>query len=142
MRWSAPSRFFVSDEVGLIDIAWVHGWLSTHAYWAMGRPLEVVANSVGNSLSLGLYSPDCRQVGFARFVTDRATFAYLCDVFVDPECQQRGLGSFLVETATSHPAVANLQIVLATAPGRTLYRRYGFAPLARPERWMERHGLP
>src|SRR5579862_4965356 len=107
---------------------WVVPWRSSPTPSATHSPL--------------VCTPDCRQVGFARFVTDRATFAYLCDVFVDPECQQRGLGSFLVETATSHPAVANLQIVLATAPGRTLYRRYGFAPLARPERWMERHGLP
>jgi GNAT superfamily N-acetyltransferase len=137
MRWNGPDGFWASDEADLVDVAWVHDWLSNNAYWALRRPFDVVARSIANSLVLGVYSPEARQVGFARFVTDRATFAWLCDVFVDSHRQHAGLGSFLVETAIAHPEVADMRIVLAAAPERTLYRRQGFVTLPKPERWME-----
>ncbi len=138
MRWSGPDGYWASDDRNLIRVSQVHAWLSREAYWAQGRPAEVVARSIEHSLVVGLYAADGEQVGFARFVTDYATFGWLCDVFVDTAHRGHGLGSFLARTAIEHPAVAGIQQVLATAPGRTLYSRHGYAPLASAERWMER----
>jgi GNAT superfamily N-acetyltransferase len=90
----------------------------------------------------GLYAADGTQAGFARHVTDRATFAWLCDVFVDSAHRGHGLGSFLVRVATEHPDVAGIRQVLSTAPERTLYGQFGFHRLVAPERWMERRGAP
>jgi GNAT superfamily N-acetyltransferase len=99
-----------------------------------------MARAVENSLVLGLYSAEGTQVGFARFVTDYATFAWLCDVFVDAAHRDRGLGAFLVDTAVGHPDVRGVRQILAAEPGRSLYARFGYRPLAHPERWMERPG--
>jgi GNAT superfamily N-acetyltransferase len=138
VRWEGPRGYWASDERGLVDVEWVHAWLSHEAYWARGRRLELVAKSIEHSLVVGLYSAEGTQVGFARFVTDYATFGWLCDVFVDSKHSGSGLGTFLVETAISHPALATARQVLAAVPGRTIYARQGFTPLVRPERWMER----
>jgi GNAT superfamily N-acetyltransferase len=94
--------------------------------------------AIEHSVVLGLYAPDGTQAGFARLVTDRATFAWLCDVFVDARLRGRGLGSFLVARAAGHPAVAGIRQVLMADPERSVYRRLGFTPLIQPERWMER----
>ena len=99
-----------------------------------------MARAVENSLVVGLYTADGEQAGFARFVTDYATFAWLCDVFIDSAHRGHGLGSFLVRTAVDHPAVRDLRQVLATAPERTIYRRHGYRSLASPDRWQERVG--
>ena len=109
MRWAGPDGYWASDEPGLIDVALVHGWMSREAYWAQGRSYEVMATAIENSLVVGLYSADGTQVGFARFVTDQATFAWLCDVFVDAARRDHGLGAFLVETAADHPAVRGVR---------------------------------
>ena len=138
MRWEGPDGYWASDDAALTDIGRVHKWLSEESYWAAGRPCEVMLRALENSLVVGLFTADGEQAGFSRFVTDYATFAWLCDVFVDPAHQGHGLGSFLVETAVGHPAVAAVPQVLATEPGRTLYTRHGYAALGRPERWMER----
>jgi GNAT superfamily N-acetyltransferase len=138
MRWSGPQGYWVSDDRSLVDLEQVHRWLSAESYWAEGRSFAVVVRSVRESLTLGLYGPDDRQVGVCRLVTDYATFAWLCDVFVDPAVRGEGLGTFLVGTATAHPAVRDLRLVLGTRDTHGLYRRFGFAPLAAPERWMER----
>ncbi len=97
-----------------------------------------MARAVENSLNVGLYTADGEQAGFARFVTDYATFAWLCDVFIDSAHRGHGLGSFLVRTAVGHPAVRDIRQVLATTPERTIYRRHGYASLDRPDRWQER----
>ncbi len=138
MRWAAADGYWVSDEPGLIDVALVHGWMSREAYWARGRSYEVMAAAIENSLVFGLYSAEGTQVGFARFVTDRTTFAWLCDVFIDAAHRDRGLGAFLVETAVDHPAVRGVRQLLAAKPGRSLYARLGYTPLRSPERWLER----
>ena len=140
MRWAGPGGYWASDERELIDVARVHAWLSQEAYWARGRRYDVVAASIEHSLVIGLYAADGSQAGFARYVTDYATFGWLCDVFVDSAHRAAGLGSFLVATATEHPAVRDLHQILATKPGRTLYARRDFKPLASPDRWMERRG--
>ena len=114
--------------------------MSLESYWAEGRPRNVMAQAIQNSLSVGLYSAEGKQVGYARFVTDYATYAWLCDVFVDSAVRGSRLGTFLVETAVSHPDVRGVRQVLMGEPGRSLYTRFGYRPLARPERWMERPG--
>jgi GNAT superfamily N-acetyltransferase len=112
--------------------------MSREAYWAQGRSYEVMAAAIENSLVFGLYSAEGTQVGFARFVTDQTTFAWLCDVFIDAAHRDRGLGAFLVETAVDHPAVRGVRQLLAAEPGRSLYTRLGYTPLRSPERWLER----
>ena len=140
MRWDGPDGYWVSDDPSLIDVDLVHDWISGESYWAKGRRREVMVRSIEHSLVLGLYTNDGKQVGFARFVTDRATFAWLCDVFVAAGRRGGGAGSFLVETAVGHPDVKGIRQLLMANPGRSLYRRHGFGDLLRPERWMERPG--
>ncbi|MGO8883129.1 MAG: GNAT family N-acetyltransferase [Streptosporangiaceae bacterium] len=138
MRWDGPDGYWASDDRSLIDGPKVHAWMSNESYWAAGRSEGVVARAVSNSLVVGLYSAAGEQAGFARVVTDYATFAWLCDVFVDAHHRGHGLGSFLAEMAVGHPAVREVRQVLMAEPGRSIYRRQGFGPLLKPERWMER----
>jgi GNAT superfamily N-acetyltransferase len=138
MRADGPDGYWVSDERALLDVGVVHEWLSQHAYWALGQAPEVTARAIEHSVPVGLYTADGAPAGFARLVTDQATFAWLCDVFVAPEHRGRGLGSFLAAQAAGHPAVEHVRQVLMAEPGRSLYRRLGFSDLNRPERWMER----
>jgi GNAT superfamily N-acetyltransferase len=140
MRWDGPDGYWVSDDRSLIDINAVHAWMSGESYWAAGRPFGVTVRSIENSLVLGLYAADGTQAGFARFVTDYATYAWLCDVFVATAHRGRGAGTFLVETAVGHPRVRDVRQTLMADPGRSIYRRQGFTALASPERWMERRG--
>jgi GNAT superfamily N-acetyltransferase len=141
MKWTGPDGYWASDDRALIDIGRVHAWISGESYWAEGRRGDVMARAIETSLVIGLYSADGTQVGVARLVTDYATFAWLCDVFVDTAHRGRGLGTFLVDSAVGHPDVRGLRQVLVAEPGRSLYARFGFRPLAKPERWMERPGL-
>jgi GNAT superfamily N-acetyltransferase len=141
MKWPGPDGYWASDDRELIDLEWVHNWISRESYWAEGRPRDVMARAIQNSLVIGLYAADGSQVGFARVVTDFATYAWLCDVFIDSAQRGHRLGTFLVETTVSHPDVRGLRQVLMGDPGRSLYERFGFRPLGKPERWMERPGL-
>jgi len=129
-------EYVISSDMSLIDLELVHSFL-TESYWAKGVSREIVQRSVENSICFGAYK-DGQQVGFARAVTDRATFAFLADVFVlEPE-QGKGVGKMLVEAALEHPELRELRRwLLATDDAHGLYERYGFAPLRRPERWME-----
>jgi len=114
--------FFVSDDQDLLDVERVHAWLSSESYWAAGRPLEVVRRSIEGSITLGCYSSESTQVGICRWVTDGATFGWLCDVFVDSGNRGRGLGVFLVESALAHPAVKGLRLLLlGTRDAQGLY---------------------
>jgi GNAT superfamily N-acetyltransferase len=140
MRVIGPNGYWTSDDPALLDIDRVHQWMSQEAYWAQGRSRDVTARAIEHSLSVGLYSPDGTQAGYARLVTDRATFAWLCDVFIDPAHRGQGLGSFLIAQAVGHPEVTDIRQVLMAEPGRTIYRRFGYGDLLRNERWMERPG--
>jgi GNAT superfamily N-acetyltransferase len=129
--------YLVSDDPGRLDLDVVHGYL-TRSYWAEGVPREVVARSIAHSLCFGLYPPAGTQVGFARAITDRATYAYLADVFVREELQGRGLGRFLMACVMEHPDLAGLRRwSLVTRDAHELYRPLGFTSLAAPERYME-----
>jgi len=128
--------FEISDARDKLDIGVIHGFL-TASYWSPGIPREIVERAIANSLSFGLYERGA-QIGFARVVTDRATFAYLADVFVLPPHRGQGLASWLVGTALTHPALQGLRrLLLVTRDQHKLYAQFGFEPLARPERFME-----
>lgn len=132
--------YLISTDRARLQLGMVHDYLCNRSYWARGRALETVHRSVANSLCFGVYQQDGRQVGFARVVTDFATFAWLCDLFVLEEHQGRGLGKALVRAVVEHPRLQGLKrLLLATRDAHELYRRYGgFTTLAAPERWMER----
>ncbi|HTF08075.1 MAG TPA: GNAT family N-acetyltransferase [Asanoa sp.] len=127
----------LSTDPDRIDVDRVYDWLSTDAYWAKGRPREIVERSFANSVLFGIYKAG-RQVAFARVVTDRATFGWLCDVYVDPAERGHGLGTWLAETARDALAeIGVLRIILATWDAHGVYAKAGFVPVGRPDRWME-----
>ena len=129
----------INTEHSRLDVAYVHRYLSEQCYWALGRSREIVEKSIANSLCFGVYAGD-RQIGFARVVTDYATFAWLCDVFIDDACRGQGLGKRLVIAVVAHPELQGLRnFILATRDAHELYRQYGgFASLSAPDRWMAR----
>ncbi len=139
MEWRRDDGYEISDDDARVDVDRVWRWLAEEAYWALERPREVVERSLAASLNLGLYAPGGEQAGFCRWVTDGATFAWLCDVFIDRLHRGAGVGTWLVEVAISHPTVAGLKRqLLATQDAHGLYAKLGFTPLVAPERWMER----
>ena len=137
MNWQ-KGEYTISTERERIDLAVVHRFISEESYWGKGRPLEVVRRSVENSYPFGIYRGG-EMVGFARVVTDYATFAWLADVFVLREHRGRGLSKWLMEVIMSRPELQGFRRwVLATKDAHGLYRQFGFIDLHRPERWMER----
>lgn len=120
------------------DLDAIHAFL-TGAYWSAGVPREVIAKAIAGSLCIGAFV-DGAQVGFARLVTDRATFAYLADVYVLPAFRGQGVSRRMLEELLGHPDVQGLRrMLLVTRDAHALYARFGFTPLAVPERFMERH---
>lgn len=129
--------FTISTDPSRIDLDVVHGFL-TASYWAQGIPRDVVRRSIEHSLCFGLYH-EGRQVGFARVITDRATFAYLGDVFVVDAWRGRGLARWLLEVIQGHPDLQGLRRwVLLTRDAHALYRQAGWTALVAPDRYMER----
>jgi GNAT superfamily N-acetyltransferase len=130
--------YLISTDQARLDVEAIHDYLSNSSYWALGRSLEAVRRSIEHSLAFGLYK-DERLIGFARVITDYATFAWLADVFVLEEFRGRGLGKWLVDVIITHPELQGFRRwVLATKDAHELYRPYGFNELNKPERWMER----
>lgn len=131
--------YTISTARDRVDRAYVHRYLSEASYWALGRSRELQDQAIDHSLCFGVYQGET-QVGFARVVTDYATFGWLCDVFVDEAHRGRDLGKWLVETVVTHPQLCAIRrLMLATLDAQELYRRYGdFEMLANPERWMAR----
>lgn len=131
--------YSISTETARLDWDVIHGYISGESYWGKGRSMERIRRSVENSLPFGIYKGD-RQVGFARVVTDYATFAWIADVFVLEEFRGQGLSKWLMEVMLSHPELQGFRRwVLATKDAHGLYRQFGFKELLKPERWMERH---
>jgi GNAT superfamily N-acetyltransferase len=135
LEWSAgPYR--ISTDPALLDLDLVHAFLHG-SYWARGIPRATVERSIAHSLPFGLYHGGA-QIGFARVVSDQATFAYLCDVFVLPAFRGQGLARWLCQTALAHPGLYGIRRwILATKDAHPLYAGIGFAPLASPARFME-----
>ncbi|HEX8143433.1 MAG TPA: GNAT family N-acetyltransferase [Pyrinomonadaceae bacterium] len=132
-------EYSISTDKARLDLQAIHDYLSNTSYWAKGRSAETIERSIENSLAFGIYRGR-ELVGFARVITDYATFAWLADVFVLDEARGKGLGKWLVEVILSHPELQGLRRwLLATKDAHELYRRFGFEELKRPERWMERH---
>jgi GNAT superfamily N-acetyltransferase len=128
----------IDTSPGRLEVNQVHRWLSTDAYWALGRPASVVADSLANSVCFGVYASTGEQVGFARAVTDHATFAWICDVYIDRSARSRGLGTWLAQAVTDELHAAGVhRIILATADAHSIYAKAGFTTLAEPNRWME-----
>jgi len=134
-------EYVISTDPSLLNLDAVHGFLQ-RSYWASERPLETIKRSVEGSLNFGLYQPkDRRQVGFARVVTDFATFAWLCDVFIDEAHRGQGLGVWLMETVVEHPELRCMRLwMLGTRDAHGLYEKIGFTPLGAPEKWMQKFG--
>jgi GNAT superfamily N-acetyltransferase len=131
-------QYLVSTDPSLLDIDRVQAFL-TASYWAEGVPRDIVARSIRHSIPFGLYDGQA-QIGFARAITDRATFAYLADVYVEEEYQGQGLGKLLMRAVMAHPDLQGLRRwMLGTRDAQGLYRRYGFTEMGMPDRWMERY---
>jgi GNAT superfamily N-acetyltransferase len=133
--------YTLSTDPARLDLDVIHGYLSVDSYWAQGRPLDVMQRAVEHSLCFGVYAGD-EQVGLARVVTDYATFAWLCDVFILEAHRGQGLGKWLIESVVAHPELQGLLCMLATRDAHGLYQRYGgFEPMQVLERWMLRPKL-
>jgi GNAT superfamily N-acetyltransferase len=135
-EWRSDAGYVISTDQARLDRQAIWRYLRT-AYWSPGIARERVERAIENSLTFGLFAPDGAQAGFARLVTDTTSFAWLADVFVLEEHRGRGLGVWLVQTAVTHPSVAELRIVLGTRDAHGLYERFGFRPVD-PQRVMER----
>lgn len=137
MEWK-QGEFKITDRQEELDIETIHDFLS-ESYWAKGIPKAVVEKSINNSLCFGLYH-DSIQIGFARAVTDYASFAYIADVFVLPDYRRRGLGKWLVSCVLEHPELQGLRrLMLATLDAHGLYEQHGFEALSNPSWFMEIH---
>ncbi|AWO00238.1 GNAT family N-acetyltransferase [Chitinophaga alhagiae] len=130
--------YLISSDPALLQLNVIHQYLSEDSYWAKNIPLDIVRRSVNNSLCFGVYHEGI-QVGFARVITDRATFGYLADVFILPAHRGQGLSKRLMETILSHPDLQDLRrMALLTEDAQGLYAQFGFNVYEYPERFMSR----
>ena len=135
MEWK-QGEFTITDRREDLDVELIHNFLR-ESYWAKGIPRAIVEKSVNHSVCFGLYH-NSKQVGFGRVVSDRATFAFIADVFVVPAYRGRGLGKWLVSCVLAHPELQGLRRrLLATLDAHGLYEQNGFVPLRRPDVFME-----
>lgn len=133
-------EFEISTDPKRIDLAATHAFLSTEAYWSPGVPLDTVRKAIAGSIVFGVYRGE-GQVGMARVVSDRATFAWVCDVFILDKYRGQGLGKWLMECIAAHPDLQGLRRwMLATRDAHGLYAQTGFAELPEPGRFMMRRG--
>ena len=139
MQWQRQN-FIISTDKTRLDLGFIHGYLCNQSYWAQGRSLEIVERSIKNSLCFGLFEGD-QEIGFARVVSDLATFAWLCDVFVARSHRGQGLGKWLVECVVDHPDLQKVKyVMLATRDAHELYRQYGNFERPRAlDKWMVRY---
>lgn len=134
----APDGYEISTDDSRLDAELIHEWLSQDAYWAMGRSRQAQDLAIANSLNFGAYrGVSGEQAGYARVVTDYATFAWLCDVYVAPADRGNGLGTALAAAAMAYLAPCGLRrTLLATADAHAVYAKVGFVPLTNPGKWM------
>lgn len=132
------SAYEITTDPARFDVTAIHAFL-TQSYWSPGVPRSTIERAIANSLCFGAFWQG-QQVGFARMVTDKATFAYLCDVYVLEEHRGQGLAQELMSHIVRHPDLQGLRrMMLATRDAHGLYAKYGFTPLAAPDRMMELH---
>ncbi|MCL3996789.1 GNAT family N-acetyltransferase [Streptomyces lavenduligriseus] len=133
-----PEGYEFSADPARVDVDRVHGWLSSDTYWAQGRPRDKHERAMASSLNFGVYATASgEQVAYARVVTDRALFAWLADVYVDPSVRGKGVGTAFVGRIRDHLAPFGLsRLLLATEDAHEVYARLGFRPLERPEQYM------
>ncbi|MFI5670118.1 GNAT family N-acetyltransferase [Streptomyces sp. NPDC051704] len=138
MNTELPDGCELSTDPARLDAGLIHRWLSEDSYWALGRSREKQDEAIAHSLNFGVYdTASGAQLGYARVVTDRATFAWLCDVYVDRAARGRNLGTGLVAAVRDHLAPYGLRrVMLATADAHAVYAKVGFEPLADTEKWM------
>jgi N-acetylglutamate synthase-like GNAT family acetyltransferase len=141
MEREPVAGYSVTSDQSRIDIEAVHDYLSNESYWAKGVPIEVVRKSIENSVSFAVVDPQGKLTGFARVITDRATFAYLADVFILEAHRGKGLSKFLMQQILAHPELQGLRRwLLITRDAHKLYSTYaGFTAVAKPQNLMERH---
>jgi GNAT superfamily N-acetyltransferase len=136
-KWQKDD-FIITTHREDLQVEAILDYLVNDSYWAKDRTPEQMEKIIANSLCFGLYK-DEKQVGFARVVTDYATFAYLGDVYILPELQGKGLGTWLMDVVVEHPDLQGFRRwVLATRDAHKLYEKFGFADFKHPERWMEK----
>lgn len=137
MNWQ-NGEFTISTDKNLLQIEAIHQFLSRDSYWATERTREQTATAIEHSLCFGVFA-DEKQIGFARVISDYATFAYLGDVYILEEFRGRGISKWLMETIIKHPDLQNLRRwILATKDAHSLYEKFGFHALKFPDRWMEK----
>ena len=138
---TTDNGYRLSDDPARFDLARAHRWIAIDSYWAQGIPFETFARACANSLTFGVFDPDGAMAAMARVVTDRATFGWLCDVFVDQGHRGAGLGKEIVGYVKGHPDLQGLRRMhLATRDAHGLYAQHGFVPLTKVENWMEIRG--
>lgn len=139
LQEETKGNYYISTDKQKIDVASVFNYLSNESYWAKGIPLSTLRKSIENSLCFGIYEVKSnKQVGFARVITDFATFGYLADVFVLAEHRGKGLSKWLMEFILKHPDLQGLRrFSLATRDAHGLYKQYGFKNMDNPENFME-----
>lgn len=127
----------VSSDPARLDFATIHQFIAS-SYWAAGIPAAVLRKAMENSLCFGVYDGDGQQVGFARVITDKATFAYLADVFILPPHRGLGLSKMLIQAVVNHPELQGLRrMMLATRDAHSLYAQYGFTAVVNPQSLMQ-----
>jgi GNAT superfamily N-acetyltransferase len=130
-------RYTVDTDLSRIDLSQVHAWLSTDAYWALGRSAATVQRAADSSLNFGVFNSAGRLCGYARVVTDHATFAWLCDVYVDRLFRGQGLGRLLARAVVDALSPMQLdRVLLATSDAHGLYAQAGFVPFPEPQKLM------
>ena len=138
MEWQ-QENFIISTDKNKLNLTYIHQFLSNKSYWAEGIPFDIVKKSIENSLCLGIYDGE-KQIGFARIITDEATFGYLADVFVDAAYRGKGLSKWLMNVICDLPFMPLLRrFMLATKDAHGLYRQFGFEELTYTDRWMHKH---
>ena len=132
------SEFTISTDTDRLQLNAIHKFLTEESYWAQTRTREQTETAIKNSLPFGVYKGE-NLIGFARVVTDYATFAYLGDVYILEEFRGQGLSKWLMEVIVNHPELQGLRRwILATRDAHKLYEKFGFHELVHPERWMEK----
>jgi GNAT superfamily N-acetyltransferase len=135
---SLPEGYEISTDPARLDVDRIHTWLSTDAYWAKGRPREKQDRAIAGSLNFGVYDAlSGAPVAYARVITDQATFAWLCDVYVDPSVRGKSIGTAMVSAVRQHLEPLGLRrVLLATHDAHGVYEKLGFRALERPDHWM------